>query len=299
MARGWGEELREQGRGVVGALLVVGVTFLYTMETWWWGWTLPTTHLLVYALGGLAIVLAVTRQVSFREDERKPESDGRTEADGAGVRGEQAATDGDGNWTGPIRQTLFDFAELVLQSFVAAYVVLLTFGVVELGDPWRIVARLGLVEVVPLSFGAALANELLTGSKSPTQRSMAANVATYGIGAVFVAGGISPTQEMELIASHMGRVGAPVLVALSLIVSYLILYELDFQGQEYRLRGRRAHRQIGQAFIAYGVAVVVGTGLLAAFGHFINTSDSVAIQMIVIVSFPTAIGASAAQVVIG
>lgn len=284
MGQGWGDELREQGRGIVGALLVVGTTFLYTMETWWWGWTLPTKHLLVYALVGLAVVLAITRKVSFRESEQNSNSK------------QENSDSGRGN---PVWKTLTDFAELVLQSFVAAYVVLLTFGVVELGDPLAIVARLGLIEVVPLGFGAALANELLRGGKQTGQESLVGSIAAHSIGAVFVAGGISPTQEMELLASYMGWVRAPVLVMLSLLVSYLMLYELELRGQDSRLRGRETYWQVGYAFLVYAVAVVVGTGLLAAFGHFIDTPVSVAVQMIVIVSFPTSIGASAAQVVIG
>jgi putative integral membrane protein (TIGR02587 family) len=284
MARGWGDELREQGRGIVGALLVVGTTFLYTMETWWWGWTLPTTHLLVYSLVGLAVVLAITRQISFRESENGGESNRESGAAGSG---------------NPIRETLTDFAELVLQSFVAAYVVLLTFGVVDIGDPLPIIARLGLVEVVPLGFGAALANELLTGNKQTGQRTVTQRIAVHSLGAVFVAGGISPTQEIELLTVYMGRIRMPVLVVLSVLIAYLVLYELDLAGQDRRLRGRKQHWQVGHAVLAYAVAVAVGTGLLAAFGHFDGTPLPVMVQMIVIVSFPSAIGASAAQVVIG
>lgn len=40
------DELREQRRGFVGALFVVGVTFLYTMESWQLTETLPISHLL-------------------------------------------------------------------------------------------------------------------------------------------------------------------------------------------------------------------------------------------------------------
>jgi hypothetical protein len=48
----------------------------------------------------------------------------------------------------------------VLQSVLTAYAVLLLFGIVEVGDPPFLVARLGLLLVVPLGFGAALANKV-------------------------------------------------------------------------------------------------------------------------------------------
>ncbi|MFC4549574.1 MULTISPECIES: DUF2391 family protein [Halorussus] len=275
MPQSWGDELREQGRGIAGALLVVGVTFLYTMETWWWGWTLPTGHLLVYALVGLGVVLAITRKVSFREpDDQSLENDNS------------------------IRETLTDFADLVLQSFVAAYAMLLTFGIIELDEPLSAIARLRLMEVVPLGFGAALANKLFAGTKQSEDRPLSSTLAIYATGAIFVAGGLSPTQEIELLAAYMGWTRGLVLIALSVFVSYLMLYELELRGQEGRLHGRDAIWNVGHAFLVYAVAVVVGTALLAAFGHFIDTRPAVMVQMIVVVSFPTSVGASAAQVVI-
>ena len=261
---------------MIGALVVVGTTFLYTMETWWWGWTFPATNLLVYAVVGLGVVLVVTRQISFR---------------GGGETGNT----GDPN---SLSRTLTDFADLVLQSFIASYVVLLTFGVVEIGDPLIVVARLGLIEVVPLGFGAALANKLLSGDEQATKRSLPGTLAVYSVGGIFLAGGIAPTQEMELIASYMGWERAAVLIVLSLIVSYTMLYELNLQGQEHRLQGKSKAWQIGQAFLVYAVAIVVGTALLAAFGHFRDTPFPVMVQLIVVVSFITSIGGSAAEVVI-
>ncbi|NEU55295.1 DUF2391 family protein [Halorussus sp. MSC15.2] len=269
------DELREQGRAIVGALLVVGTTFLYTMETWWWGRVLPTPHLLVYAVVGLGVILAITRRVSFRRDAQ-----------------------GDGGTKNAIRTTVTDFAELVLQSFTATYIVLFVFGVIELGDSLIVIARLGLIEVVPLGFGAALANEVLQGDKQATRRSVTTTVAIYSVGAVFIAGGISPTQEMELIAAYMEWEHTAVLVLLSLLVSYLMLYELGFQGEGSRLQQRAKVWQVGQAFVVYAVSMVVGTGLLAAFGHFRDAPPSVMVQLIVIISFVSSIGASAAEVVI-
>jgi len=125
--------LRDQGRGVVGAL-VVSVELLFTMEMWWHGCQLPAEWLIVYALVGLAVVLAITRSVGFEAQEETRRS--------------------------PLKRAATDFIELVLQSFVTAYAVLLLFGIVDVGDPPFLVARLGLLLVVPLGFGAALANKV-------------------------------------------------------------------------------------------------------------------------------------------
>lgn len=280
MAQGWGDELREQGRGIVGALLVVGTTYLYTMETWWWGWTLPIWYLLIYAFVGLGVVLAITRSVGFRE----------------GGNGDDGSEDG--GLKKSVRETVAAFAELVFQSFLTAYLVLLVMGIVEIGDPWILVARLGLLEVVPLGFGAAMANELLRGETQTGRRSLTQMLGTFSIGAVFVSGGIAPTQEIELIAAHMGWGRAAMLVVLALLVAYLMLYELELRGQQGRVQSRRKLWQFGEAFLVYAVALVVGAGMLAAFGHFDNVPLPVMVTMLVVVSFPASIGASAARVVI-
>ena len=34
-------EIREQGRGMAGALLVLGISFAYTIETWWLAVEIP------------------------------------------------------------------------------------------------------------------------------------------------------------------------------------------------------------------------------------------------------------------
>lgn len=271
------DELREQGRAIVGALLVVGITFVYTMETWWLGWTLRTWHLLVYDVVGLGLVLAVTRAISFREEE----------GDG-----------GDGDGWKTVRGTLTDFAELLLVSFVTAYVLLLLFGIVDFDEPLIHIARLGLIEIVPLGFGAALANDLLTGEKKRRPRSLLSELGIYVLGALFLSATIAPTQEIERIAAYAGWTRITVLVPMSLLITHLTLYELRLQGEDRRLGLKPIWMRYGRVFLVYGVGFVVAASLLAAFGHFSNQPFSVQVEMTVVLAFPASIGASAADVVI-
>lgn len=271
---GLAKELREQGRAIVGAFLVVGVTFVMTMETWWLGWQLPAWHLLLYAFAGLALVMVITRSISFRSEEQQ--------------------TDGQRN---DVRRYLTDSAELVLQSFVAAYVSLLMFGLIELGDPFLIVARLGLVLVVPLGFGAALANELLKGGQS-SQRSYPKTLAVFALGSVFLSAPIAPTQEMKRMAAHAGWPRHGIVIVVTLLVTYLMLYELELQGQNRRLKGESRLMQWSQPFVVYLIGFAAAFALLAGFGQFTGTTYSVWVQQTVILAFPASIGGSAAQVII-
>lgn len=274
MLDGISAELNEQGRGVVGGLLVIGLADMYTMEMWWHGWQLPAWLLLSYGVVGLGLVLAVTHFVGFR--------DARTD-DGGPVIG------------GLVR----DFAELVLQSLLAAALVLVLFGVVDASTSPLVLVRLLVGLVVPMGFGAALANALLTGEKEGEMTQFPKNLGLFAVGATFVVGPIAPTEEMTLIAAHAGYGRLAALVVASVLASYAIMFELEFMGQRRRVSDRATFSLATEAVQAYAVALVVAAGLLGSYGHFLGSPAGVWVQKSVVLGFPGTVGASAAQVVLG
>lgn len=274
MTRTYQAVLRDQGRGIAGALFVVGLSFFYTMESWWLGWRLPMSHLVVYAVVGLVAVLAITQQIGFQED-----AEGQT------------------------RRTLSrlgaDFAELVLQSFVTAYLVLLAFGIVEIDQALGTVVRMGLLQVVPLGFGAAVTNQLLSRSDDTDEEaSFPRNVPTYVLGAAFVSFPIAPTQEIEVVAVHAGWARLAGVVAISVVVVYFVLYELELRGQHSRRESRSWVMLLGSAFFVYVVGVVVAVTFLLAFGHFVDTTLAEQVQQTIVLAFIASTGASAGEVVL-
>jgi uncharacterized membrane protein len=192
-----------------------------------------------------------------------------------------------------------EFSEILLQSFVAAYVFLLVLGIVDVGTHPNTVIRLGLIEVVPLGFGAALANRLFAGSEAEAgeSRQFLQNIPIFAVGALFVASTIAPTQEMELIAAHMGWPRHLVLMGLTVGVAYLVLYEVEFQGQQTRV-GDDWRRQVGTVFVLYAVGGGISFLLLLGFGHFIDGTVALAFQETTVLAFPATLGAAAAHVVI-
>jgi putative integral membrane protein (TIGR02587 family) len=267
------DALRNQVRGLTGALFVVGIALLYTMETWWLSWRLPLVHLLMYALAGLAAVLVVARQIGFREEDQQEASTRNPWELGR------------------------EFTELVLQSFLAANLALLVFGILELGDPLLKVARLGLLNVVPLAFGAALANRLLV-SAEDSGGGEPVDLGNFVLGGVFVAFPLAPIEETVRIAAHAGWDRLPWLVAGAVVVAHLVLHELEFRGHGARTEDRSRFSQVGTAFVVYAVGVAVATALLAGFGQFRGVPFGTAVQQVVILSFPAALGASAGEVVL-
>ena len=269
-------EAREQIRGVIGALFVAGVTFHYTMETWWLGWTLPLSHLIVYASVGLVFVLFVDRSIGFRT-EQKDEQDRRLS----------------------IRRAAIDLSEIVFQSFIASYAMLFLIGLVDASTSLTLMARLGLIEVVPLALGAALANELL--GKEPEQidpeEQFPTNVGVFALGTLFVSLPIAPTQEMELISAHMQWYRHLLLIPVTLLVIYLFLYELEFKGQDTRTE-RNWTFHVGTTFLVYTVGAVISFLLLAAYGHFSEPTLELIVQETTVLAFPASLGAAGAEVVI-
>jgi putative integral membrane protein (TIGR02587 family) len=275
MGESLARELREQIRGITGGLLVVGLAFHYTMETWWLGWTLPLPYLVAYAIVGLTLVVVVTRRVGFHEEE--PEGENKRDRWYIGLA----------------------FAEILLQSFIASYVMLLVLGIIDLNSSPNLVMRLGLIEVVPLGFGAAMANRVFggNGEEAEHEGEFPRNVAIFAIGALFIASPIAPTQEIELIAVHMDWLRYGLLIALTLVLVYLILFELHFKGQSARVTPDRRF-QVGTTFIVYFVGATVSFLLLLGFGHFDNGGLSLWYQATVILAFPASLGAAAAEVII-
>lgn len=184
---------------------------------------------------------------------------------------------------------------------MTAYAVLLLFGIVDLGDSAFLVARLGLLFVVPLGFGAALANALLKASdeEQRSERPFYRHLGVFAIGAVFVSMTMAPTDEMPLMAAYASWPRLALILVLSVVVAYLMLFELEFRGHAARTTDSTAIDQWGHAFVTCAVGLVVAGSLLAAFGQFRQSSVVVWVQMIVVLGFPASIGASGARVVLG
>jgi putative integral membrane protein (TIGR02587 family) len=269
------DELREQGRGFVGALFAVGLTFLYTMESWQLGKTLPMSHLLVYVIVGIGGIVILTHRIGFRKEDRIASS----------------AAD-------PGLALVVESAEILFQSFLAAYVGLFFLGILTFDDTLSTAIRLGLIEVVPLGFGAALANQLVMADEDTEYENyLPRNVAVFIVGALFIASTIAPTQEIEIIATQIGWIRTLGIGLLSVTLTYITLFELEFRGHQERI-DRSLRAQVETALTAYAVGVLVSIGLLTAYGHFIGVSVPVMVQETILLAFPASLGAAGAEVVV-
>lgn len=252
--------------------LLLGLPLLYTMETWWLAWTLPAPLLGLFAFVGLAVVSVVVHFVGFSPGHDGPRS---------------------------LRELGQDFAELVVQSAVAAFAVLWLFGLVGGEHPWHDTVRLMLIEIVPVSFGAAVANRMLRAGEEDEDAPFGREMATFALGAIFLAFPVAPTEEIELIAARSGYLKLAVLVVTSVLVTYLALYELQFRGTSARGRVRNSRwLQLGEASAGYAVALALSASLLAGYGHFAGRSVPEIAQQVVVLGQLSSFGGALARVVI-
>ena len=168
------------------------------------------------------------------------------------------------------------------------------------------VARTALLQVVPLGFGAALANRLLHEAEdgdddSAEERTLHENVAVFAAGAIFFSLPLGASIEMNILAANADWPRMAAIIASSLLITYLILYELEFRGQSRRRSGERERRgmliQAGQTCIVYAVGVGVSALLLWGFGYLTFTL-AVNVQKVVVLSLPTTVGSAAARVIL-
>lgn len=290
-------EIREQGRGMAGALLVLGISFAYTIETWWLAVEVSATQLVGFVVVGLALVIPITRRVGFRSESMDEDEEVSEEGSEGGEAGEEDEAES------PVpsaRSPMWvESLEAVFQAFFVAYVTVFLFGIVSLEDPLPVIVRVGLVQVVPLAFGAAIANEFLGGEQEMmVEAEFPKSLAVFAMGAVFFAAPIAPTEEVVVLAAAASWTRLGGVIVATLVGSYLILYVLEFRGQTGRLSGLSQWRQIGQTCMVYSVGMAVAAGMLAALTETGGEPLTTELSRTIVLTFPAAIGASAARVVL-
>jgi putative integral membrane protein (TIGR02587 family) len=255
---------------MAGALIVLGISFMYTNEVWWLAVTLPAVELVAIVVVGLALVVPVVRSIGYRETD------------------------------GSVRTPLWvRFGELLFQSLVIAYLTMYLLGVITFDQSLETVVRSGLAYLVPLAFGAALANELLSGEQEElSEVGFPRSLGVFALGAVFFSAPIAPTQEVVAIATSASWAKLAALLSFTLVSTFLILHVLEFRGQTERLEHRSRWMSVGQTCMVYLVGTSVAVALLLTIGNTGSLSLSNWVRRSVVLAFPSTIGASAARVVL-
>jgi putative integral membrane protein (TIGR02587 family) len=274
-------ELDDFAHGAAGGFLF-GIPLIYTMELWFLGLQLSVAHVLV--LLALSILLSCTfvATIGFRQAEPPR-----------------------------LRDVLAETVDAIGISLVVTVVALLVLG--RIGPDTPLESALGriTVELLPVSLGVAVANHILPrdgdrrrsddergngSSVNPTLRDL---VAASG-GALLLTLNIAPTDEVTMLASELSELQLVALILLSLLVTYVIVFEAGFRNQEARLAAQGVlQRPITETVVAYLVALLVCGAVLWLFGGFAgDASPGAILGKIVVLGFPGALGAAAGRLAV-
>lgn len=189
-------------------------------------------------------------------------------------------------------------------GFVAAFLVLALFGVLQRDMPLReIVANLCL-QALPASIGALLAQSLL-GQRDTGQESRggvnayASELFIMAVGALFLAFNLAPTEEMVLIAIDISPWNAVLLMLLSVAIMHAFVYSVSFGGRQHDPR-QASGINLFVRFTAMGylLALLLSAYLLWTFGRFDGLSLLNVLKASMVLGFPAAIGAAAARLIL-
>jgi len=282
----WRMELDDVMRGVAGAFLF-GAPFLYTMEVWWKGnFTSPPRMLLLLAIAYTALVLLNWR---------------------GGFRSERSRT-----WL----RVFTDSLEALAIAIVTAALSLILIGVINLDTGLDAAMGRILTEALPFSIGVGIANNVLqkqdedkgdgVASKSEASEHQwhshallgtLADAGATALGAVIIASSIAPTDEVPMIASILSPLWLLALIASSLLLSYIIVFEANFGAQTMRKSQPGLFQSpISETLASYLISLLISLLMLWLF-QLLRVGDPLGqwVSYTIVLGLPATIGGAAGR----
>ena len=256
-------------RAGLGAM-IFALPLTMTLEMWQFGVTVDPWRLLLTLALSLPMLLALSWYAGFEP-------------------------------TFSLLDNVLDAFAAITVSAIACLFVLLLFG--EIGwdsSPGEVVGKLTV-----LSFGASI-GALLTdkqfndqpGDQPRTSISagFGGRLFVMGVGALFLALNVAPTEEVELIAGNINPFQSALLACASMALLGAVLRAAD----PGRKSGRgRIPVQISHTFAGYGLCFLLSLYVLWFFGRTDGTALAETIECVIVLSFPASLGAGAARLIFG
>ena len=278
---GWRDEIDSILRAASGGF-IFATPLLYTMEMWWIGTTAELWKLLLF-LGIAALItfgLARSRSGGFKEETSRFSS-------------LEQALDG------------------VAIGLVGAVVVLTVLNRIELGDPLESVLGKVTVQAVPLCIGAAVANaifgphgersregEELSGGEQNARQAFLADFGATMIGSIFLAFSIAPTDEVPMLAAELDYAHQLALIALSLALTYIIVFASGFGTGQHEQRGP-FQSPLTETVLAYLLSLLVALVALVLLDR-VEWGDPLGeiVAMVLVLGLPATVGGAAGRLVV-
>ncbi|MFS2155019.1 MULTISPECIES: TIGR02587 family membrane protein [unclassified Rhizobium] len=273
-----GKFLAGIARGIAGALLFA-LPMLMTMEMWELGFYMDRTRLLILMVLNIPLLIVLSDRVGF----------------------EQTTT-----WLEAMRDASIAYC----LGIFASGLILVAIGVVTSDQaPHEIIGMIA-VQSVPASIGAMLGRSQLGGQSQQgdpdsgdplrdRETSYAGELFLMAIGALFLSLNVAPTEEMILLSYKMTPWHALLLIVASVALMHGFVYTLSFRGSHDLAEGTPSwHALVRFTIPGYVIAGMISAFCLWTFHRTDDVGATQALMMIVILSFPGAIGAAAARLIL-
>jgi len=268
--------LREYARGLAGGLMF-SLPLLYTMEVWWAGFVAEPLRLLFYIAAVFILLLGYNYYVGLHHD---------------------------ASWS----EVVIDSVEEMGIGLLLAAAMLFLLGQIELDHTtYEIIGKVT-VEAMTVAIGISVGTAQLGGGKESSRSGAAEGSAkrevTFGgqivialCGAVLFAGNIAPTDEVLMIAaeSHLAKLVG--LALLSLALTALILYYIEFTGSRRAGRTGGVMSVIIGTVISYAIALAVSATMLWFFGRF-DGELLTGVSQVIVLGLSATLGASAGRLLL-
>ena len=269
------EEFLSFMRAFAGAF-IFAMPLLYTLEMWTIGATIKPWKLLAMLIIALVLNIAVNYYSGFKET--------RT-------------------WRGALEQAV----EVVAVGLVAAAVVLLTIDRISPGDSLESVLGRFVLQAVPLSIGASVANSLFhepvdteeggeETAEPPEGSGFLNDVGATAVGSALIGLGVAPTDEVLQLGSELDYIHLAAIIVLSLLLSYGIVFASGFDKGEGQ---GPFHHSLTETVLSYFVSLLVAGALLYLLDVIHSgTPIHLIFSMVIVLALPATIGGAAGRLVI-
>lgn len=255
-------------RGVAGGALL-GVPLLYTQEVWDHGETLGPLVILGVVVAAFGLSVALSYYVGFRQ--------GRTHR--------------------PVEDAIVASG----LSVVLAFGMLLLLDRIRLGMPIENLIGVVALTSAPIAIGFAIGSALAPkqgAEGSERMRGGQGDLLAAAGGAVVLALNIAPTEEPIRLSQELGWLRLTLLVGLSLLLPYVIVFEAEFGGRHHRRgHGGPTQHPSTETLLAYLVAFVLSGVLLWTFGR-LDAIDGPALASVVVLAFPASMGGALGRMLV-
>jgi putative integral membrane protein (TIGR02587 family) len=266
-----------------GGAIIFSLPLMMTMEMWWLGFYMDRFRLVLFLVLTVPVLAVLSHYAGFERAD------------------------------GPIDLVLNAFTALAV-GFIAPAFILVLLHVLQPGNSLEELIGKIVLQAIPGAIGAMLARSQLgargddedSGDDDPGEEVEEARRDTYagelflaGIGAMFMAFNVAPTDEMVLIGLMMTEWHAIALVSFSLLLMHAFVYAVEFRGTSRLRAGIPITSEfLRLTMVAYVLSLLISLYVLWTFGRTDGLGLVELVKVTVVLGFPSALGAAAARLIL-